>query len=480
MSLPSCENTGTSRENTGASSEKTGPSRENTGASSENTGPSRENTGASSENTGPSRENTGASSENTGPSRENTGASSENTGPSGENTGASSENTEPSRENTGASSENTVPSCEKTGTETDATDGDPCEIPPKSRKKYMQAYKNFLKWKKKKKKESFSEIVFLEYFKALAKDRLPSTLWSTYSMLKTTVRMKNNINMRTFKKLSEFLKAKAKGHKNKISNVLTSENVKTFLNEAPDEEYLLPKVALIIGIEGACRGNELLKLTVDDIKKKSDSLFVKMIDSKTNKDKSFTIRPEYADIVKKYLKLRPMYMKTKRFFIQFRDGKCMNKVIGKNRFSVIAQEIASYLDLDDALFYTGHCFRRTSAILFPKSERDQSVPEEPEEEEITVKEEITEVPEVTEVELNNYRENEVYIITSVDEDMKSGALAIPSTSGMSPRPSTSKHKLSPLPKEQTSSNTHCKIKPQSLDKSTQTFPVKRLRKKSQI
>ena len=38
-----------------------------------------------------------------------------------------------------------------------------------------------------------------------------------------------------------------------------------FLNEAPDETYLMMKVIMIIEIAGACRRDELTNLTIDDI-----------------------------------------------------------------------------------------------------------------------------------------------------------------------------------------------------------------------
>lgn len=62
-------------------------------------------------------------------------------------------------------------------------------LPPKSRERYMATYDNFILWKKQKKTKSFSEHVLLAYFHELSGKYKPSTLWSIYSMLKTTLKI---------------------------------------------------------------------------------------------------------------------------------------------------------------------------------------------------------------------------------------------------------------------------------------------------
>ncbi|XP_059053089.1 uncharacterized protein LOC131847527 [Achroia grisella] len=238
----------------------------------------------------------------------------------------------------------------------------------KSWKKYMKAYYNFALWKKRKGVKSFSEPVFLAYFKELAKSKKPSTLWSTYSMLKSTVGNKNGIKMENYTKLISYLKKWSRGHKSTTSEVFSVENINTFIKEAPDKEFLAIKVALIFGIKGACRANELLNITVNDVKKQSDQLlFVKMTDSITKMDRSFTVPDEYKSIVEKYQALRPNNVENNRFFIRYQNGKCYKHVIGKNKFSSMPQEIANYLKLPDSKLYTGHCFRRTAAALLAES-----------------------------------------------------------------------------------------------------------------
>ena len=57
-----------------------------------------------------------------------------------------------------------------------------------------------------------------------------------------------------------FLKKKSVGYKAKKSSVLTRENFSQFLLEAPDSQYLIIKIALIMGVAGACRRDELSRM----------------------------------------------------------------------------------------------------------------------------------------------------------------------------------------------------------------------------
>ena len=70
----------------------------------------------------------------------------------------------------------------------------------------------------------------------------PSSLWAIYSMLKSTININhNNINIATYPKLIGLLKRKSDGYQPKKSNILTSKQIKTFLEEAPNK-FLFEKV----------------------------------------------------------------------------------------------------------------------------------------------------------------------------------------------------------------------------------------------
>ncbi|KAJ8909782.1 hypothetical protein NQ315_011191 [Exocentrus adspersus] len=72
----------------------------------------------------------------------------------------------------------------------------------------------------------------------------------------------------------------------------------------------------------------------------------------------------------KYLNLRPSNAKSSNLFLNYRNGKCTNQVIGKGTIGRWPSKIAEYLSLKNPAAYTGHSFRRTSAILLANKGED--------------------------------------------------------------------------------------------------------------
>lgn len=116
----------------------------------------------------------------------------------------------------------------------------------------------------------------------------PSTLWSIYSMLKTTLRVQENVDLGQFYKQVVFLKQQI-GYKANKWKMLNNDAVRTFLIEATYVLHLMRKVTLIFGIYGACRCDELIKLTVNNVEDKESLVIVKIPDTKTYKPRMFTI-----------------------------------------------------------------------------------------------------------------------------------------------------------------------------------------------
>ncbi|XP_049825045.1 uncharacterized protein LOC126265979 [Aethina tumida] len=135
----------------------------------------------------------------------------------------------------------------------------------------------------------------------------------------------------------------------------------------PDYIHLANKIALIFGICGATRCDELKELQVSDVEDINGKYLVSINDSKNGLPRKFLIGPLFYDKVKYYISLRPEDFKSKRIFVQFLKGKCNRQVIGKNKIGQIPKIIAEYLELADPQRYTGHCFRRTSATLISNS-----------------------------------------------------------------------------------------------------------------
>lgn len=115
-------------------------------------------------------------------------------------------------------------------------------LPEKSKPKYEAAYERFNKWMKEKKVSKICEDVVLAYFQEFAENYKPSTSWATYSMLRSTIESHHNINIFKYAALIQFLKKNSKGFTPKKASVLSPNQVKQFILEAPDDKYLAVKV----------------------------------------------------------------------------------------------------------------------------------------------------------------------------------------------------------------------------------------------
>ena len=67
-------------------------------------------------------------------------------------------------------------------------------------------------------------------------------------MLKSTMNTRDNIDIKQFLRLRYIIRQNAKYYKPKKSAVLSWENIKTFMNLAPDHIYLATKVIIFIFI----------------------------------------------------------------------------------------------------------------------------------------------------------------------------------------------------------------------------------------
>lgn len=117
---------------------------------------------------------------------------------------------------------------------------------------------------------------------------------------------------------------------------------------------------------GACRRDDLVKMTVDDIDDKDPILLINIPNSKTYISRQFIVTngtQNELQLVRKYLQLRPENCSSRRLFIRYQKGKCVNQVVGMNTMGNIPGLIANFLKLPNPNCYTGHCFRRTSATL---------------------------------------------------------------------------------------------------------------------
>ncbi|KAH0813878.1 hypothetical protein GEV33_008913 [Tenebrio molitor] len=177
-------------------------------------------------------------------------------------------------------------------------------------------------------KSSFSENILMTYFGELSKKKKPTSLWTQYSMLRSTLSVHHDVDISKYLRLKALLKRKSLGYKPKRSKTLTSLEINRFLNEAPDEKYLFTKVALVIGINGACSRQELCKLKINDVEDLGSAALIKIPDARTKKTRMFTITGEFYEIYKKYATLRPSNAYERRFFLNYQNGKCTVQPVG--------------------------------------------------------------------------------------------------------------------------------------------------------
>lgn len=122
-------------------------------------------------------------------------------------------------------------------------------------------------------------------------------------------------------------------------------------------------MALVVGLTGACRKQELSQLKIEDIEDMGSAALIKIPDTKTKRPRAFTITGKFYNLYKKYADLRPSNVIEHRFFLNYQNKKCTRQPGGVNKFGNIPKQIATYLNLKNPELYTGHCFRRSSATI---------------------------------------------------------------------------------------------------------------------
>jgi hypothetical protein len=83
--------------------------------------------------------------------------------------------------------------------------------------------------------------------------------------LRGCLQLKERIEFDKYGTLIRFIKKKNVGYRAKKSNVFTREQVDEFVRTARGEVFFMMKVAFLVGLGGACRTNELVKMSTDDV-----------------------------------------------------------------------------------------------------------------------------------------------------------------------------------------------------------------------
>lgn len=241
-------------------------------------------------------------------------------------------------------------------------------LPKRSKERYEQAYAQFCKWRENGNVDSVSDEVFLDYIKELSMGLKATTLWSKYSMIKCCLTALENVDVDQFPKTTAFIKERNKGYTPNRSEVLSAEEVTRFLMEAEDDEHLVDKVMLIFTIFGSLAQGDLVQLTIDDVEDNFRYLTVFLRDNKQLKNRSFVISDEGCafapcNTVRRYIALRPENAECSRFFIAYRNGKCVAQNVGIHKIGTLPKRVAKFLNLPKPERYTGHSLKKTSAFL---------------------------------------------------------------------------------------------------------------------
>ncbi|XP_022902822.1 uncharacterized protein [Onthophagus taurus] len=242
---------------------------------------------------------------------------------------------------------------------------------------YERNYNSFLRWCENQNVKVYSEKVFLRYFMEKAKSQKLSTLWTTYSMLKSMFIRKHNIDISGYKKLTPFIQQHGLEHSAKPYNyAFTKKQVFQFLEEAPNDTYLLWKVLLVFGIAGGCPPVELKNIMTHHIEDTDSILIIKVPVNKSGNMRTFLItertfstnKTNSIALYRKYLLLRPKHIKHDYLFISYSENKCTPKRVGIQTIEKIPAQIALFLNLENYNNYTSHVFCRTSALLLAKGD----------------------------------------------------------------------------------------------------------------
>lgn len=136
------------------------------------------------------------------------------------------------------------------------------------------------------------------------------------------------------------------------------------------------QICLIIAVAGGLRRDELGKLKLNDIQDKNDVLIITVPETKTGKQRIFTVTNKIClginpiELFRKYLTLRHPHTNHSNFSLSYHKGKCSTQVVGIHTFSKIPCNIAKYLHLQYPEDYAGHCFRCTAASLLADTGAD--------------------------------------------------------------------------------------------------------------
>ncbi|KAJ8665302.1 hypothetical protein QAD02_006964 [Eretmocerus hayati] len=243
-------------------------------------------------------------------------------------------------------------------------------LPPVSRAKYLKQYEAYKTWCISEKTPYLDEESLLVYLRKLTNEdkHVATTIKSHVSMIKACIKAYDGVDIGHYQNVNAYLKNQSKKHKPKKARILTTQQLHAFCTLAPDDEYFLIKVILIVGVIGCCRKSELVYLLMSYVTVTNSSIVID-IPSEVTKNlmkNTFSIVGPFFTIVKRYLDARK-HIKHERFFLTYRDGNFINLACGEKTIGGVPKAVAEFLGLPEPERYTSHSIRRSSATVYAES-----------------------------------------------------------------------------------------------------------------
>lgn len=122
-------------------------------------------------------------------------------------------------------------------------------------------------------------------------------------------------------------------------------------------------MALIIGVKGACRCQELHAIKIQDVQDLSSCFLVTIPTRQMKFNKEFIISGNFYNTVKKYINLRPSQVDIDSFFLNYQKEKCTRQRVGVNKFAAMGKHVALFLNKPHPELHSGHAFQRSAISL---------------------------------------------------------------------------------------------------------------------
>ena len=204
-----------------------------------------------------------------------------------------------------------------------------------------------------------------------------STLWTTYSMVTSVCKGKYSINLKQYCRVTSLLKSFDVDVKKK-AKVFTKSEINKFLldGEISTPYWKVRKVIVCLAFFGGLRHTEMMDIKVEFCESTAEGIYVTHSRSKQRSDKRSsrfliprTDASGSAEIVDDYIKtIKETLGKFVGRLLWTGNAKTfVNIPMGRNMVSKVPFDMAEKLNLDNAIGYTFHSFRRSAATAVADS-----------------------------------------------------------------------------------------------------------------